>query len=303
MSLTNQGDKSKTVQLGSIFHLTQVVSDLDKASRWYQEVFGADLLGQDFDEKAQRNACFLLVADMMIEVMTPADTPSASTKNVDKFFKRFGEHVYGLAWYVDKISDAFDALDDRGLRQYGVDGDLLTDIGSRHEIFTHPRETPGLLEFAEPGDLRDPRRSPGWSSRTNVHPLGIEETSRFTFVVEDLGFVTALFTAVLGGEVVDENYGSTSSSVLIEFPESPAVELVQPRARLTKEWESLNRYGPGLFQAVFRVTNIRIASDYLKGIGCAVEDIAPHHLSIGPETAFGFRIGMTDVSPVQRQGL
>ena len=56
-------------------------------------------------------------------------------------------------------------------------------------VWTHPRETPGQLEFAiiERNTI-DPRLQPAWSNEfwRERHPLGIERASHITTVVRDL---------------------------------------------------------------------------------------------------------------------
>jgi catechol 2,3-dioxygenase-like lactoylglutathione lyase family enzyme len=289
------------IQIGNIYHITHVVADLDAAAQWYREVLDADELYRGFDGRAMRDACLFVFADMMVEPMAPAKLPGSEVKNTYKFYERFGERVYGVAWYTDDIRPIFGELNNLGVRQYSVSGELLTDTDGHTAIFTHPRDTPGLLEFAVPGYVQDPRLKPDWSvSRwRNDHPLGLEKTSHISLVVSDYIASRELFLG-LGASRTKEDQTKERRTGMFEFGEGPAIELIEPFDSGTAEGECLERYGEGFFQVVYKTQNVDRAVAFLEKKGFELDRTRPQRAVLHPRDAFNVRMGFTELTPEAR---
>ena len=126
--------------------------------------------------------------------MTPAKVEPLKNPSVKKFHDRFGQHLHSIAWYVDDVQAISTQLDQAGFRLFNIVGKQVKPPHKAAAVWTHPRETPGQLEFAVYGDnLADPRMKPGWSSdRWGKHALGIEGASSIGIVVADLASTPAL---------------------------------------------------------------------------------------------------------------
>jgi catechol 2,3-dioxygenase-like lactoylglutathione lyase family enzyme len=289
------------MQIGKMYHIAHVVTDLEAAAQWYRDVFDAEELYRGFDGRAMRDACLFVFADMMIEPMAPAKVPGSEEKNTYKFYERFGERVYGVAWYTGDIRPVFDELNNLGVRQYGVSGELLTNTVGHTAIFTHPRDTPGLLEFAVPGYIEDPRLSPDWelSRWRDDHPLGLERTSHISLVVNDCIARKELFLG-LSARLIREDQTRDRRAMMFEFGEGPAIELIEPFDSGTAEGQCLEQYGEGFFQVVYKTRNVDRAASYLENKGFELDRSRPQRAVLHSGDSFNVRIGFTELTPEAR---
>ena len=158
-----------------------------------------------------------------MEPMMPAQVENLRNPSVKRFHERFGQHFHSIAWYVDDVAAISARLDTEGLRLYNLVGKVVKPPYNTAAIWTHPKQTPGQLEFAVSGDyLADPRLEPGWSSDPwRQHPLGLQRASHIGVVVRDLPVAKRLYCDVLGGNLMYEEHTAAASRV----PLSPLVKI------------------------------------------------------------------------------
>jgi len=195
-------------KIGKLFHLTHVVSDLNAVDKWYDDIFAVTRYYHGFAKAAGRDASLIAIGDVIMEPMTPAKVEGLRNQSVKRFHDRFGEHFHSIAFYVDDVPGISSHLASHNLKMWDVTGRPVTPPNEKFAVWTHPRETPGQLEFAiiERNTI-DPRLQPAWSSEfwRERHPLGIEHASHITTVVKDLGAARKFYCDVLGGKCFHEH--------------------------------------------------------------------------------------------------
>jgi methylmalonyl-CoA/ethylmalonyl-CoA epimerase len=125
--------------LNKIYHLGYAVEDIDAASRFYRENFGAEPTESEVVGEQGIIAAMFRVGESMVELVQPTgpDTP------VGRFLARRGEGFHHVAYEVDDLEDAL-----RELRQNGVeiiDEEPRVGAGDTRMAFVHPRSTFGVL--------------------------------------------------------------------------------------------------------------------------------------------------------------
>ena len=125
--------------LNKIYHLGYAVEDVEAASRFYRENFGAEPTEPEVVEGQGIIATMFRVGESMVELVQPTgpDTP------VGRFLARRGEGFHHVAYQVDNLEAAL-----RELRKTGVDIiDEEPRIGARgtRMAFIHPKSTFGVL--------------------------------------------------------------------------------------------------------------------------------------------------------------
>jgi methylmalonyl-CoA/ethylmalonyl-CoA epimerase len=122
-----------------IYHLGYAVEDIEAASRFYRENFGAEPTEPEVVEEQGIIATIFRVGESMVELVQPTgpDTP------VGRFLAERGEGFHHVAYQVDDLEGAL-----RELRKNGVEIiDEEPRIGARgtHMAFVHPKSTFGVL--------------------------------------------------------------------------------------------------------------------------------------------------------------
>ncbi len=234
-------------KIGKLFHLTHVVSDLKAVDKWYDDIFAVTRYYHGFAKAAGRDASLIAIGNVIMEPMTPSKVEGLRNQSVKRFHDRFGEHFHSIAFYVDDVPAISTHLANHNLKMWDVTGRPVTPPNEKFAVWTHPRETPGQLEFAiiERNTI-DPRLQPAWSNEfwRERHPLGIEHASHITTVVKDLGAAKKFYCDVLGGKCFHEHEtASRKRSAFVAVGEDTVVELAQPNviehrgsARPRKEW-------------------------------------------------------------------
>ncbi len=125
--------------LNKIYHLGYAVEDIDAASRFYRENFGAEPTESEVVGEQGIIAAMFRVGESMVELVQPTgpDTP------VGRFLARRGEGFHHVAYEVDDLEAAL-----RELRQNGVeiiDEEPRVGAGDTRMAFVHPRSTFGVL--------------------------------------------------------------------------------------------------------------------------------------------------------------
>jgi catechol 2,3-dioxygenase-like lactoylglutathione lyase family enzyme len=283
-------------KIGKLFHLTQVVDDLERVDRWYDDVFSVERFYHGYEELAGRDASLIAIGDVILEPMTPARVEPLKNLSVKRFHDRFGQHLHSIAWYVDDLQAISARLDEAGFRLFNLVGRQVKPPHKAAAVWTHPRETPGQLEFAVYGGaLADPRMKPGWSNeRWRAHPLGIEGLSSIGIVVADTAKARRLYCGVLGGTLLrEETVAGRKRSAFIAIGDDSVVELAQPLAIDSVEGEELSRNGEGIYSLILRTRSLDRARAFLRNKGHRPEAETDHTIVLDADQAFGMRLGFT----------
>ena len=282
--------------IGKLFHLTHVVDDLEAVDRWYDEVFSVTRFYNGYEELAGRNASLIAIGDVIMEPMMPARVENLKNSSVKRFHDRFGQHFHSIAWYVDDVAAISARLDTAGLRLYNLVGKEVKPPYDTAAIWTHPRQTPGQLEFALSGDyIADPRLEPGWSSDPwRQHPLGIQRASHIGVVVRDLSAAKRLYCDILDGTLLHEEYTEgRKQSAFVAVGEDTVVELAQPLSATSPEDRELEQNGEGIYSLIFKTADLSQAQDFLRDKQLRPEPDGADTIILGPEQAFGMVVGFT----------
>ncbi len=283
-------------RIGKLFHLTQVVDDLERVDRWHDDVFAAERFYHGYEELAGRDASLVAIGDVVLEPMTPARVEPLRNPSVKRFHDRFGQHAHSIAWYVDDVHAISAKLDDAGFRLFNLVGKQVKPPHKASAVWTHPRETPGQLEFAVYGDyLLDPRMKNGWSSeRWRRHPLGIERASSIGIVVSDMTKAKRLYCDVLGGTLIhEERVADRKDCAFVAVGDDTVVELAQPLSPDSVEGRELAKYGEGIYSLIFKTNDLERARDFLRAKQHREEADGPDTIALAADQAFGMRVGFT----------
>jgi catechol 2,3-dioxygenase-like lactoylglutathione lyase family enzyme len=181
---------------------------------------------------------------------------------------------------------------------WDVTGRSVTPPNEKFAIWTHPKETPGQLEFAViERNTIDPRLQPAWSSQfwRERHPLGIERASHITTVVRDLGVAKKFYCDILGAKIIYEAETSGRKlSAFVAVGEDTVVELAQPTTSNSAEARDLEKNGEGIHALTFKTRNLAEAANFLKSKQLKPEPDGPNAIALGREQAFGMVIGFTE---------
>jgi catechol 2,3-dioxygenase-like lactoylglutathione lyase family enzyme len=275
-----------------LFHVIHVADDLAAAEAWYERVFSPHWFFRgNYSPVEQRDASIFAVGDFVLEPMTPSREPGAGEKPVGRFHARFGAHLHSIAFYVRSLPEIWERLRARGVRIVGDGGGAL-DAPPKGAIYTHPRDTGGLLEFMEGPAPFDLRLQPGWSTDfwRDRHPLGIEACAQLTLVVRDLGRARALWVDALEGRAFLERESKArgTRSLFVAVGDEVVVELAQPVDPGCDAARELAQNGEILHAVGFRVRDLERAAGFLRGLGLEVE-ARDGELELGPGQALGAR--------------
>lgn len=283
-------------KIEKLFHLTHVVNDLDAVDKWYDDVFACKRFYKGYEKLAGRDASLLVIGEVLMEPMMPAKRENLRNLSVKKFHDRFGQHFHSIAWYVDDVEEISKKLDQANLRLFNIVGAQVKPPHKMDAIWTHPRETPGQLEFALNGNFaKDPRFEPDWSNKPwRDHPLGIEGASHIGVVVGDMSKAKKLYVDTLEGKLLlEENVQGRKQSAFVAVGEDTVVELIVPHSPSTPEGQDLEKNGEGIYSLVFKTNNLNNAQEFLKSKGMRPEAEGKDSIVLGPDQAFGMVVGFT----------
>jgi catechol 2,3-dioxygenase-like lactoylglutathione lyase family enzyme len=291
-----EAGETKMFKIGKEFHLTHVVDDIDAVDKWYDEVFAVNRFYHGYEDLAGRTASLICIGDVVMEPMTPSREKNLRNPSVQKFHQRFGQHFHSIAWYVDDVQSISERLDQNGYRLFNIIGKQVKPPHKAAAIWTHPRETPGQIEFALPGDFTpDPRFKPDWSSAfwRDQHPLGIEGLAYLTVIVGDLAKAKKLYCDVLNSKLIHEEQSADKKSAYVVVSEDSIVELAQPLSNSTPEGRDLEKNGEGLFAMTFQSKDLKRAGEFLRSKHLNPSE-GKNSIVIGADQAFGMTVGFTD---------
>lgn len=120
-------------------HIGIAVKDMEAAKKFYIEVLGMKVQGEEVVEQQKVKVCFIPSGDSEIELLesTSPEGPIA------KFIEKNGEGIQHIAFRVDNIENALADLKAKGVRlidevpRYGAGGASIA--------FIHPKATGGIL--------------------------------------------------------------------------------------------------------------------------------------------------------------
>ena len=288
--------------IGKFFHLIHVVDDLDAADEFYDRVFSRQrFMTHQWGEVEKRWATLGLIGDFMMETIEASSDPADAGMPLSRFHARFGEHLHSLSWYVDDDYrlPLFRRLRDGGIRVARPGGGLFRgeeEVGGT--LFTHPKDTHGLLEFQaydERWRTYDPRFASGWSDgywRTD-HPLGIDGPSHLTTAVESLEQARGFYEDVLGGHVFHEVDTDAGRSAFVLVGADTVVELAEPRRPGTPLWRDLATNGELPHAVTWRVRDLDAVERHLDQVGVRVGVRSGQTVTIDPAGAFGAVLSFT----------
>jgi catechol 2,3-dioxygenase-like lactoylglutathione lyase family enzyme len=310
------------MHIGELFHVVHVIDDLAAARRWYDRVFAPRyMFEQHYSPVEERDATLAIFADYVVEPVATREPLAEARKPVGRFRARFGQRFHSIAFYTRDVAAIYERLAAHGVRMTGDGGAPLDGPPQRSALYTHPRDTFGLLEFMEPrvggkggvavgdvlGECYDPRLRGDYSPAywRDEHPLRIQRTSALTVLVRDLAPARELFVDVLEGTLFleDPHTERDTHSLFVLLGSGSVIELARPLSSDGVLAAELARAGEMLHSVVFRVADLRAAAAHLEACGLSAERAAPFRalvargatsLWLDPGQALGAVYGFTD---------
>jgi methylmalonyl-CoA epimerase len=129
----------------AVDHVGVAVEDLEAALALYRDTLGMPLVHRETVTGQGVEAALLDVGESHIELLAPLgpDTP------VGKFLARKGPGLHHVAYRVESVYDALEALSKAGMRL--IDEQPRTGIRNSRVAFVHPSSTGGVLtEIVQP---------------------------------------------------------------------------------------------------------------------------------------------------------
>jgi methylmalonyl-CoA/ethylmalonyl-CoA epimerase len=120
-------------------HIGIAVKDLAEAKKFYTDVLGMKVQGEETVEQQKVKVCFVPCGDSELELLesTSPEGPIA------KFIEKNGEGIQHIALRVDSIEKALADLKARGVRL--IDESPRYGAGGASIAFIHPKATGGIL--------------------------------------------------------------------------------------------------------------------------------------------------------------
>lgn len=125
--------------LNRIYHLGYAVEDVEAASRFYREHFGADPGEPEAVEEQGIIATMFPVGESMIELVQPTRPDSP----VGKFLAKRGEGFHHVAFEVADLEAALEELKASGVDL--IDEAPRIGAGGSRMAFVHPKNVFGVL--------------------------------------------------------------------------------------------------------------------------------------------------------------
>jgi catechol 2,3-dioxygenase-like lactoylglutathione lyase family enzyme len=297
------------------FHVTQVAPDRALVEDGYRRLFGQPILDGGFPV-ADRRTMFTLAGDLWLEAVTPETQRSG----IRKFSDRVGSHFHSVAWYVSDIDGLAATLREQGVRYFDAEGNTLDTIPLHGPIplpdgyelgyppgwwsavlFTHPRDTNGLIEFCESMSDHPLPPRPGPATGRSADPLGIVGLSHLTLAVRSLQQAVDLWVGTLGGELVkicaNDNVGTRSAYVRIGEGEGTMLEFAEPVGAGPVATD-LDRCGGDVLHAVtFRVADLEKVKMHLDVNRFSTTSESEDLVVVDPGAIGGGPFGFTTRSP------
>ena len=116
-------------------HLGIAVKDIKTALRFYGDILGLTMEGEEVISEQKVRTAFLPIGDTEVELLesTEPDGPVA------KFIEKKGEGIQHIAFKVDDIEAALKELEEKGIRL--IDKKPRIGAGNKKIAFLHPKDT------------------------------------------------------------------------------------------------------------------------------------------------------------------
>jgi catechol 2,3-dioxygenase-like lactoylglutathione lyase family enzyme len=298
-----------------VFHVTQVAPDRARVEDGYRRLFGQPILDGGFPV-GDRRTMFTLAGDLWLEAVTPETQQSG----IRKFADRVGSHFHSVAWYVSDIDRVAATLQEQGVRYFDSEGNTLRTI-PRHGpiplpdgyglgyppgwwsavLFTHPRDTNGLIEFCESMTDHPLPPRPGPALERPVDPLGIVGLSHLTLAVRSLQQAVDLWVGTLGGDLVkvcaNEDVGTRSAYVCMGEGEGTMLEFAEPVAAGPVARDLARCGGDVLHAVTFRVTDLETVKAHLDVHRFPTQSESEDLVIVDPGPIGGGPFGFTTQAP------
>ncbi len=133
--------------LSTIDHVGVAVENIDSALALYRDVLQMPLVHRETVAEQGVDAALLDVGDSHIELLQPLSPETA----VGKFLARRGPGLHHVAYRVESVEEALNALAAAGLRL--IDDQPRNGIRGSRVAFLHPASTGGVLtEIVQPAE-------------------------------------------------------------------------------------------------------------------------------------------------------
>jgi len=283
--------------VGRLYHFTLVVDDLDAADRWYSTVFGARRIYRGRHAGAMRNASMLVIGDAVIELIEVDRSHEAAETPLGRFHARFGQRMHSIAMFVDSLGDAGETLHAAGVRMTDTLGRPISDVRPDRTIWTHPRDTIVMFEFAVvPPFHFDPRLHPSWSDAYwRSGPLGILAISHATVLVADHDHGRRVFDDALKRDLIVRDTSSGGGRLVYDLGPDLRVELLTPGPADSLEQRQLRLLGDGPFGYCLEVADLTAVERHLAAHGQPVTRRGSNELTIEPQYAHGTAVSFIEV--------
>jgi methylmalonyl-CoA/ethylmalonyl-CoA epimerase len=125
--------------LSKIYHLGYAVEDIEAASRFYRDNFGAEPGEPEVVEEQVIIATMFRVGESTIELVQPTSPDSP----VGKFLAKRGEGFHHVAFQVEDLRGALAELKENGVEL--IDEEPRWGAGGTRMAFVHPKSAFGVL--------------------------------------------------------------------------------------------------------------------------------------------------------------
>ena len=122
-----------------LHHVGLAVTNLEEAITLYRDVFGAELIDRQENEKEGLEAAFLKVGDAELELMSPLREDSP----VGKFVAKRGPGMHHVAFGVSDLDRSLGEARQAGLEL--IDAEPRVGMHGSRIAFIHPKTTGGVL--------------------------------------------------------------------------------------------------------------------------------------------------------------
>lgn len=288
-------------QIEGLYHLSHCVGDLEEADVWYKSVLGGDLLFGNSHEEALRRASFWVVGGNLWEVLTPMDSDAGRAGPIGRFHERFGDRMHSVGFWVEDLVGSARHLEQSGIRFFDVAGRTIgsADVTNDGVLFTHPKDSFGMVELAGPDCTPECRIAPVKVGQPSQEPgqlqvLGIREV---TVTVSDLDAAVARLSTVLGAPETERGEQQGCRSAYLNAG-NVVVEVRQPVEENSIDMQWLSKNGEGASGATLIVADIGAASEQLVEHGQEFWPLGDDTVRLDPRCGMGVSYQLTSVRSV-----
>jgi len=286
-------------EIGEIFHIVHTCADVGAAAPWYkQHLGGIEAAPKTYLDIERRWAMFVDIAGVVIEPMSVDPLMEGQKLTpIQRFVQNFGYRWHSLGYYVDGLPDLHERLRSAGVRMFKTgggpvpEGPLAENAGA---IWTHPRDTFGLIEFSGVHPVRHARGA----EPSPAEQLGIRGLACITLLPRDVNAARHLYEDVLGGTMIGERHWEWYGTdiLYVRLNPSTVIELAHPISEQSRAAADMQSGGDVLHAVTFAVDAVdRLAAQLNRGGVQTSGDGAD--LVIDPASAAGATLRFTQQPP------